>query len=89
VKNKKRVNFSKYQTFKHTTERKNKNMVGANPEVQKKKALQSALNPKYISSVTGSPETEINYSIVAGKSESEKPKEESRKSKGENQKGNE
>lgn len=47
MKNKKKVKFAKYQVFKHTTESKKKNMVGNNPEVQKKKALNAALSPEY------------------------------------------
>jgi len=64
---KKRVKFSKYQVFKHTTESKKKNMVGTNPEVQKRKAIQSALNPTYISTSTESPELLFQYTLVTGK----------------------
>jgi hypothetical protein len=67
AKNKKRVKFSKYQVFKHTTERKNRNMVGANPEVQRRKAIVSALNPTYTSTSTDCPETVFSYNIVAEK----------------------
>jgi hypothetical protein len=70
-KNKKRVKFPKYQTFKHTTEKKPRNMVGTNPEVQRRKAIVSALNPTYTSTSTDSPETGFSYNIVAGKKEQE------------------
>ena len=63
---KKRVKFSKYQTFKHTTESKRKNMVGANPEVLKRKAIEAALNPAYFSSTTESEEIVVQYTLVAG-----------------------
>jgi hypothetical protein len=65
VRNKKRVKFPKYQVFKHTTETKKKNMVGMNPEVNKRRALQSALNPTFVSNTTDSPETFFNYTPVA------------------------
>jgi hypothetical protein len=52
MKDKKHIKFAKYKVFKHTTESKRKNMVGSNPEVEKRKNFQSALNPVYTSSST-------------------------------------
>jgi UDP-glucose 6-dehydrogenase len=71
VSNKKRVKFSKYQVFKHTTESKKKNMVGSNPEILKRKAITDALNPTYISTSTGSDESVLQYTLVPGKSNGE------------------
>ncbi len=62
--NKKRVKFTKYQVFKHTTESKKKNMVGTNPEIMKRKAIQAALNPTYVSTGTESPGIEFQYTFV-------------------------
>lgn len=39
-------------------------MVGANPEVNKRKALVSALNPTYVTTCTDTPEMSFSYSIV-------------------------
>jgi hypothetical protein len=64
---KKRVKFTKFQTFKHTTESKKKNMVGANPEVQRRKAIHTALNPTYISNSTNSPEVFFQYTAPVEK----------------------
>lgn len=52
LKDKKRIKFSKYKVFKHTTESKRKNMVGNNPEVEKRKGIQAAFNPVYTSDST-------------------------------------
>ncbi|MCX6245954.1 MAG: hypothetical protein NTU98_14765 [Bacteroidetes bacterium] len=52
MKDKKHVKYTKYKKFRHTTESKRKNMVGNNPEVEKRKALVAALNPSYTSSST-------------------------------------
>ena len=41
-------------------------MVGANPEVLKRKAIEAALNPVYVSSTTESEEIIVNYSLVPG-----------------------
>jgi hypothetical protein len=68
---KKRVKFPKYQVFKHTTESKKKNMVGANPEIQKRKDIQAALNPEYFSNSTGSPDSSLQYTLVPGNSKGE------------------
>jgi hypothetical protein len=66
VTKKKRVKFPKYQTFKHTTESKKKNMIGANPEILKRKGIQAAFNPVYVSDNTAAPETLIQYTLVPG-----------------------
>jgi len=66
VSQKKRVKFTKYQVFKHTTESKKKNMVGTNPEILKRKAAESALNPTYITTSTEPEETGFQYTLVAG-----------------------
>ena len=71
---KKRVKFAKYQVFKHTTESKKKNMIGANQEVLKRKEIQAAFNPAYISNNTASPETQIQYTLVPGSSNGEQSK---------------
>jgi len=65
VRNKKRVKFTKYQVFKHTTESKKRNMVGTNPEVQKRKGLQAALNPTYTTTTTEKMDIEFSYSVVS------------------------
>ena len=71
VSHKRNIKYPKYQVFKHTTESKNKNMVGANPEVNKRKALQATLNPTYFSNSTVSPATSFQYTLVQGKSTGE------------------
>ncbi len=68
---KKRVKFTKYQVFKHTTESKKKNMVGANPEILKRKEIYAAFNPTYVSNNTAAPETLIQYTLVPGNSTGE------------------
>lgn len=62
--NKKRVKFTKYQVFKHTTESKKKNMIGTNPEIMKRKAFQAALNPTYVATITESPGVEFQYTFI-------------------------
>ncbi len=69
--NKKRVKFPKYQVFKHTTESKKKNMIGANPEVLKRKEIQAVFNPTYVSNNTAATETLIQYTLVSGNSNGE------------------
>jgi hypothetical protein len=71
VSQKKRVKFPKYQIFKHTTESKKKNMVGSNPEILKRKAVEAALNPSYFSSSTESGETGVEYTLVPGNAKGE------------------
>lgn len=39
-------------------------MVGNNPEVQKRKAIQSALKPSYASDSTESPQVSFEYTFV-------------------------
>ena len=58
MKSRKRVTFTKPIHFKHKTEGKKKNMIGRNPEVQKKEAIKQALHVQYTSNSTGSPEAE-------------------------------
>jgi hypothetical protein len=66
MKDKKHIRYTKYKVFKHTTESKRKNMVGSNPEVEKRKALQVALNPTYISNSTLSPGQSFCYTPETG-----------------------
>jgi hypothetical protein len=67
VSKKKQVKFPKYQTFKHTTESKKKNMVGNNPEVLKRKSVQTLVNPTYTATTTESVPFEFTYTVVPGK----------------------
>jgi hypothetical protein len=41
-------------------------MVGANPEVLKRKAIEAALNPAYFSSTSESGEIVVQYTLVSG-----------------------
>jgi hypothetical protein len=46
-------------------------MVGTNPEILKRKEIQAAFNPTYISNNTATPETLIQYTLVPGNSKGE------------------
>jgi hypothetical protein len=61
MKDKKHIKYTKYKVFRHTTESKRKNMVGSNPEVEKRKGLRSALSPEYTSNSTSSPGVFFSY----------------------------
>ena len=54
MKDKKHVKYTKYKKFRHSTESKRKNMVGNNPEVERRKAISAALSPTYFSNSTSS-----------------------------------
>jgi len=41
-------------------------MIGANPEILKRKGIQAAFNPVYVSDNTAAPETLIQYTLVPG-----------------------
>jgi hypothetical protein len=43
-------------------------MIGANQEVLKRKEIQAAFNPAYISNNTAAPETQILYTLVPASS---------------------
>lgn len=73
--NKKRVKFPKYKVFKHTTESKKKNMIGNNPEIVKRKAIQTALNPTYSTNSTESGAVSFSYDLVSVKPSPQKPEE--------------
>jgi len=46
-------------------------MIGANPEVLKRKEIQAAFNPVYVSDNTSGPEILIQYTLVPGNSNKE------------------